>query len=76
MSTRNADNKNKMPRDSAGNSKINIYFNDKVLEALKRLARARGTTYSELIREASKEFVLREGPKILEEVKAVKEMAR
>lgn len=76
MSTRNADNKNKMPRDSAGNDKINIYFNAKVLEALKRLARARGTTYSELIRQASMEFVLREGPKIMEEVKAVKEMAR
>lgn len=65
-----------MTRASAGNTKINIYFNDAVLAALKRLALARGTTYSELIREASREFVLREGPKVLGETKAVKEMGR
>lgn len=65
-----------MTRASAGNEKINIYFNAKVLEALKRLALARGTTYSELIRQASMEFVLREGPKIMEEIRAVKEIAK
>lgn len=65
-----------MTRASAGNDKINIYFNAQVLAALKRLALARGTTYSELIREACREYVLREGPKVLGEVKAVKEMAR
>jgi hypothetical protein len=76
MSTQNADNKNKMTRASAGNDKINIYFNAKVLAALKRLALAKGTTYSELIRQASLEFVLREGPKMMDEAKAVKEMAK
>ena len=65
-----------MTRVSAGNTKINIYFNDAVLAALKKLALARGTTYSEMIREACREFVLREGPKVLGEVKAVKEIAR
>jgi len=65
-----------MTRVSAGNTKINIYFNDAVLAALKKLALARGTTYSEMIREACREFVLREGPKVLGEVKAVKEIAK
>lgn len=65
-----------MTRASAGNEKINIYFNSQVLAALKRLALARGTTYSELIREASREFVLKEGPKVLGELRAVKEMGK
>lgn len=76
MSTRNADITKTMTRASAGNTKINIYFNDAVLEALKKLARARGTTYSELIREASRDFVLRKGPEMLSEVKTVKELAK
>lgn len=65
-----------MTRVSAGNDKINIYFNAQVLAALKRMALARGTTYSELIREACREFVLQEGPKVMGEVRAVKEMAK
>lgn len=65
-----------MTRTPAGNSKINIYFNDRVLEALKHLAIARGTTYSELIRQASHEYVLKHGPKIVEDVKAIKELSR
>lgn len=65
-----------MTRASAGNSKINIYFNDGVLDALKKLARARGTTYSELIRIASRDYVLKEGPKVLAETKAVKELSK
>lgn len=65
-----------MTRGSAGNDKINIYFNAQVLAALKRIALARGTTYSELIREACRDFVLKEGPRVMGEVKAVKEMAK
>lgn len=65
-----------MTRSTAGNTKINIYFNAQVLSALKRLALARGTTYSELIREATRDFVLKEGPKVLGELKAVKEMGK
>jgi predicted DNA binding CopG/RHH family protein len=79
MSPQNADKIKTMTRASAGNDKINIYFNAQVLAALKRLALARGTTYSELIREACWEYVLRQVPKVLGEVKAVKavkDMAR
>jgi len=76
MSLQYADKIKTMTRASAGNDKINIYFNAKVLAAMKRLALARGTTYSELIREACREFVLREGPKVLSDDKAVKEMTK
>lgn len=65
-----------MTRASAGNDKINIYFNAQVLAALRRLALARGTTYSELIREACRDYVLKEGPKVLGESKTVKEMGK
>lgn len=65
-----------MSRTSAGNTKINIYFNDQVLEALKKMAIARGTTYSELIREASRAFVLKEAPKILEETSTIKKFGK
>lgn len=61
-----------MTRTSTGNEKINIYFNAQVLDALKKMAIARGTTYSELIREATRQFVLKEAPKILDETKTIK----
>lgn len=65
-----------MTRAPAGNEKINIYFNTQVLAAMKRLALARGTSYSELIREACREFVLKEGPNVLAETKAIKEVSK
>lgn len=65
-----------MTRQSAGNTKINIYFNERVLDALRKLALAKGTTYSELIREACAHYVLKEGPKIVTDIKAIRELAR
>lgn len=61
-----------MTRVTAGNSKINIYFNDGVLKALKVMARARGTTYSELIREASRVFVLKNAAETVESAAKIK----
>lgn len=65
-----------MTRAPAGNEKINLYFNRQVLDAMKRLALARGTTYSELVREACRDFVLREGPKVVADTKAIKEASK
>lgn len=65
-----------MTRAPAGNEKINIYFNSQVLAALRRIALARGTTYSELVREACREFVLKEGQTVVAETKAIKEAAK
>ena len=49
-----------MPRPSLGLTKINFFCDPAVVQGLKWLAKSRGTTYSELLRTASKEFVLRE----------------
>lgn len=65
-----------MTRAAAGNSKINIYFNDRVLEALRKLARLQGSTYSELIRRASEEYVVKHAGKIMDTAKAVRELGR
>lgn len=65
-----------MTRAPAGNEKINLYFNSQVLQALKRLALVRGTTYSELVREACRDFVLREGPRVVADNKAIKEVSK
>lgn len=65
-----------MTRAPAGNTKINIYFNEQVLEALKKLALVKGTTYSELIREACRSYVLDEGPKLVAGNKTMKEIVR
>lgn len=65
-----------MTRAAAGNSKINIYFNARVLKALRAMAAVQGTTYSELIRRASEEYVIKHGPKVVETAAAIKEMGR
>lgn len=65
-----------MTRAPAGNVKINIYFSEQVLEALRAMARKRGTTYSELIREACRAYTLKEGPRVVEEARTIKELSR
>lgn len=65
-----------MTRHSAGNTKINIYFNERVLDALRKLAAAKGTTYSELIRSACETYVLKEGPKIVTDTRAIRELGK
>lgn len=76
MSTQNADTIKTMTRASAGNDKINIYFNAQVLAAMKRLALLRGTTYSELIREACREYVIKAGPDIMKDAAAIKGVSK
>lgn len=65
-----------MTRQSAGNTKINIYFNERVLDALRKMAQTKGTTYSELIRDACQQYVLKEGPKIVTDTRAIRELAK
>jgi hypothetical protein len=47
--------------------KVNAYLYKPVLDGLKKIARIKGTTYSELLRIASHEYLLREGQKVLAE---------
>jgi metal-responsive CopG/Arc/MetJ family transcriptional regulator len=54
-------------RPSTGKKKINIFFDEKMFEALRRIGEARGVTYSELIREACRQYVFKEGGKVVQE---------
>lgn len=65
-----------MVRTRTDRIKINIYFQERVLEGMRRLAAARGTTYSELIREACREYVVREGGKVLADNVTLKELTK
>ena len=47
-----------MARPKTDNVRVNIFMEPKVLQALKALAKRRGTTYSQLIRDASRAFVV------------------
>lgn len=64
-----------MSRTKVGNrERINFYFDAQVLEALKKLAALKNTTYSELIRVAAREYVVREGTKAIEDGQIMKEV--
>lgn len=56
-----------MTRPSTGKVKINIYFDERMLEAMRRIGEARGVTYSELIREAVRRYVSAECGKVVQE---------
>lgn len=56
-----------MTRPSTGKVKVNIYFDERILEALRRIGEARGITYSELIREAVRQYVSKECGKVVQE---------
>lgn len=55
----------------SGRIRLNLYFDENILEALRRIADKRGTTYSELIRQISREWVLEQGGRTVQEVQAI-----
>ncbi len=66
-----------MSRTRVGNrERINFYFDEQVLEALKKLAVLKNTTYSELIRIACREYVVREGQKAINDGTIIKEVRK
>lgn len=56
--------------------RINFYFDKNLLEALKKLAALKGTTYSELIRVGMREYVVREGSAAISAGKIIQEVQR
>lgn len=54
--------------------RINFYFDKNLLEALKKLAALKNTTYSELIRIGMREYVVREGKLAIESGQIIKEV--
>lgn len=63
-----------MTRPSTGKKKVNIYFDERMLEALRRIGEARGVTYSELIREACRKYVFGESGKVVQEAVEYKKL--
>lgn len=63
-----------MTRQTIGQTRINFCVHKPVLEALKHIARLRGTTYSDLIRVACREYVLKYAEKAITEEGAIKAM--
>lgn len=63
-----------MPRQSVDRVKINLYFQNNILDGYKKLAKMRGTTYSELIREACRQYLVSEGGKVLQDTLTIKSL--
>lgn len=60
-----------MARTSQDRVKVNVYLPRNLLAALQRLGQLRGTTYSELVRQACHRFVVTETPPATEEAKTI-----
>jgi hypothetical protein len=66
-----------MTRTSVGlRVRINFYFDSQVFEAMRKLAALKGVTYSELIRLACREYVIREGTKAIADNTIIKDTAK
>jgi hypothetical protein len=64
-----------MVRTAVGSRvRINFYFDEQVFEALKRIAVLKNVTYSELIRTACHEYVVREAVKAVADQKLITEV--
>lgn len=59
-----------MARQKTGNERVNVYMQADVMRGLRFLAQRRGTSYSELIRVAARDFVIREVPKERDKIDA------
>lgn len=65
-----------MVRTKNDRIRINLYCDNRVFEALRRIAEVRGTTYSELIRIACRDYVLANGGKVVKELVTMKELTK
>ena len=66
-----------MTRTKVGDRiRINFYFDEHLLDAMRKLATLKNTTYSELIRVACREYAVREAPAALEAAKNVRELSK
>ena len=64
-----------MTRISVGTrERVNFYFDKPMFDALRRLAGLKNTTYSELIRVAVREYLIRESEAAVRADKAIREI--
>jgi hypothetical protein len=55
---------------------VHFYMDGEVFAAIRRIAELKGTTYSELIRLACRQYVIREAEKAVADVNSVKRMKK
>ena len=66
-----------MTRTSVGNrAHVHFYLDEQILDGLRRVAMLRNTTYSELIRTACREYLVREDAKAAAESKTLSEIKK
>lgn len=66
-----------MSRTSVGNrSHVHFYLDEQIFEGMKLVAARRNTTYSELIRTACREYLVREAAKAAAESKIISEIKK
>lgn len=64
-----------MTRTSIGKRvRVNFYFDEQVFDGLRAVAVLKGTTYSELIRVACREYIIREAQKAQAGSQVIKEL--
>lgn len=56
--------------------RINFYFDAQVFDAMKKIALLKNVTYSEGIRTACREYVVREGQKAIDSGQIIKDVRR
>lgn len=62
--------------DVGERQRLNFYLDNSVFDSLRALALQRNMTYSELIRQACREYLVREGSKAAEENKVIKDIQK
>lgn len=65
-----------MVRTKNDRIRLNLYFDNPVFEAMRRIADARGQTYSEVIRIACRKYVLENGGAVVKELVTMKELTK
>lgn len=66
-----------MTRTSIGKRvRVNFYYDEPVFDALKKIAIFKGTTYSELIRVATREYIVREAAKAQAGAQVIEELTK
>lgn len=63
-----------MPRPQSDRQKASYYLPTKLIAAMKRVAELKGTTVSDLVRQACSEFVVKEAPKVLQDNKTITDL--
>lgn len=66
-----------MTRTAVGTRvRVNFYFDTPMFDAMRRVATAKNTTYSELIRVACREYLVREIESAMKTEQGIKELAK